>query len=76
MHTRNSGVKEYEAWKILAEINRGASIGELQGMDWSRSGAMSFLTGKTETTVVQIAEPLTEEQATQAIKEYREQGYR
>jgi hypothetical protein len=68
--------KEHDAWKILALVNNNEDLVLLQHMKWNTTGPVDFLTGKITSIVCEVVEPLTNEQAEQAVKEYQEQGYR
>jgi hypothetical protein len=72
MQMKDGTVQEFEACQILKEINDCEDLTILIAMEWGSTGKSDFLTGKTGSTVATIAEPLTKQEAEQAIKEYNE----
>lgn len=73
MKVVGGGVKEYPAYKVLSHVNETEDIASLKEMNWSTDeGKILFLTGHTSAIEVDIAEPLSEEEAVQAIDEYNE----
>lgn len=72
--TRDGGIVERNAADILFEINQSASIPELIGMRWSKDeGKIDYLQGRIEPLIVNCPiEPLTDEDAKQAVQEYKE----
>lgn len=75
MVQKDGSVGEYDAAMVLAHVNGGASIPELQGMKWRDGGKKALLMGKNNGLQVEVAEGLTEAEADQALKEYAELGY-
>jgi len=69
------GIGEFNACEILAHVNDTENITVLNSMKWNKEGKKNFLMKKENSTVADVAEALTEEQAEQAIKEYEKMGY-
>lgn len=68
-----SGVRALDASLILSHINATEELSSLVRMDWSSDiGKINFLTGKTTAISAVIVEPLTAEEAIQAVEEYKE----
>lgn len=71
------GTKICEARKILEYINGASCLLSRPPRDWGTDkGKINFLTGKVLSIIAEVAEPLTEEQAMQALKEYYENAGR
>jgi hypothetical protein len=72
MQMDDDSVKELEARRVLAHVNATEPIMVLNGSDWGKTGPYNFLTGKENMTLAIIAEPLSHEDAIQAVNEYYE----
>jgi hypothetical protein len=68
--------QRYDAAKILAWVNREAPVEELQKIHWAGVGKKKFLMGEVRFAMCAVAIELTEAEADEAIKEYKEMGYR
>lgn len=66
------GVKEFNASQVLAHINATEELVVLKGIEWGKDGTKDFLMGKASAIVAIIDEPLSEEDAEQGVKEYRQ----
>ena len=66
----------YDAHRILTWVNEQAPIEELQQVHWSGAGKKLFLMGEVQFSICVVAIPLSEAEAEQAVREYRELGYR
>ena len=64
-------VKEFDAYRILMEINDTEFVSVLNQMNWSTAGPKDFLTGKVTATQVILDKFLSEKEAEQAVKEYK-----
>jgi hypothetical protein len=71
----NEKPKYFNACQVLADLNNSGSLTELILMKWNENGKKDFLMGKTKALNYIIVKPLTEEQAEQAINEYKKLGY-
>lgn len=75
MFQADGTIAEYDAAKVLAHVNETASIPELMGMHWKQDGKKKLLMGQNNGLQVEVAEPLTDEQADRALREYAELGF-
>ncbi len=77
LEVKGGGSKKFDAAKILADVNDSENFSWLQAMNWGTDqGKLDFLMGKNHAEMAIVSTPLSEEDAKQAIKEYRELGYR
>jgi hypothetical protein len=74
MENKDGVIVEMNACDILSAINDEVSIYELNALDWGKDeGKKNYLQCKKAPLVVNYpTEPLTDEEAEQAIKEYKE----
>lgn len=70
----DGGVEERNAAEILEAINAGASITELSTMNWGNDeGKIDYLQGRKSSLMLNCPiEPLSDEDAKQAVVEYKE----
>lgn len=65
--------KYFTAAEVLQHVNSNEDITVLQQMSWpTDNGKLNFLMGKSTALIAEVAEPLTESEAQQALKEYKE----
>jgi len=73
MQKIKTSLGDIEAWKVLATINEASCIAELRDLDWSNEESkIDILTGKKSSLHFVNAYPLSETEALQALKEFRE----
>ena len=68
------GPRWYDATRILTWLNEEASIEELRQIHWGGAGKKKFLMGEVNFAICAVAIPLSEAEAMQAIREYKELG--
>lgn len=69
---KDGSVKEIEARTLLNEVNDCEGIATLQALNWQNGGKVDLLMGKSNGFMFDIAEPLSQAEAEQAVKEYYE----
>lgn len=73
MKKEGGGIITYPAARVLAHVNANESIPSLNAMEWNKDQAkIDFLMGKGDAIYAHVAKPLTEAQALQALKEYKD----
>jgi hypothetical protein len=69
------GAKWMDACHVLALVEHDEFVVLLQNINWEGDGKKRFLMGQVKLAFCEIAIPLSEEAADQAIREYRMMGY-
>jgi hypothetical protein len=69
------GTKWMDACHVLALVEQNEFLVLLQKINWEGDGKKRFLMGQVKVAYCEIAFPLGEEEADQALGEYRMMGY-